>query len=405
MSNRPRLAGDGVLLVPGELAFNEAGASYVGALSGQTRDPFGWTSDRLLLAESFARLALDDPRACERWFLEHGVIDEYGRAALVIELGEIERLAPEHRARVGDSTEGIVDEQLSVRWHLETLARLSEHRSDREWDPQWGRVVLDGAGEGLIIGGPHAGRRVSPSRFSAEQHRESIEGDAERRAFHAEQAELHAATAGWPRVRLIESMWRDVRVLSADRRGSSEVDEAEKRAVQLGSTWDEMVELERLIVEPRIQRAVERRFTTELVATRAEDVGQRVLVPRELRIWRSILDPIYLQLFEALRRITEGEPGAAVCRECGNAFLVLDARRRLFCNDRERFRHAQRERRRRLAAEAQAAERAIDAMMDSVERDLDEAASAERALRADLASPEPWLPPNTVKKLRRRRSR
>ena len=63
MSNRPRLAGDGVLLVPGELAFNEAGASYVGALSGQTRDPFGWTSDRLLLAESFARLALDDPRA------------------------------------------------------------------------------------------------------------------------------------------------------------------------------------------------------------------------------------------------------------------------------------------------------------------------------------------------------
>ena len=76
-----------------------------------------------------------------------------------------------------------------------------------------------------------------------------------------------------------------------------------------------------------------------------------MLVPREARIWQSILAPIYLQLFEALRRVTEGEPGAATCRECGQPFLVLDARRRFFCNDRERFRFSQRQRRRRLAAE------------------------------------------------------
>jgi hypothetical protein len=61
-----------------------------------------------------------------------------------------------------------------------------------------------------------------------------------------------------------------------------------------------------------------------------------------------VLAPIYLQLFEALRRITEGEPGAAICRECGRPFLVLDARRRFFCNERERTRWAQRDRRRRL---------------------------------------------------------
>ena len=44
-----------------------------------------------------------------------------------------------------------------------------------------------------------------------------------------------------------------------------------------------------------------------------------------------------------------GGLGAAICRECGRPFLVLDARRRFFCNDRERYRHAQRQRRKRLA--------------------------------------------------------
>ncbi len=66
--------------------------------------------------------------------------------------------------------------------------------------------------------------------------------------------------------------------------------------------------------------------------------------------------PIYLQLFEALRRISEGEPGAATCRECGQPFLVLDARRRFFCNDRERYRFTQRQRRLRIATEDDAGE-------------------------------------------------
>jgi len=57
-------------------------------------------------------------------------------------------------------------------------------------------------------------------------------------------------------------------------------------------------------------------------------------------------------LFESLRRISEGLPGAAVCRECGQPFLIIDARRRHFCNDRDRYRFTQRERRRRLAGGA-----------------------------------------------------
>ena len=51
MSQRPRLAGDGVLRVPERVAlyWND----YLrGRLSAVSVDPFDWTSDRLLLAES-----------------------------------------------------------------------------------------------------------------------------------------------------------------------------------------------------------------------------------------------------------------------------------------------------------------------------------------------------------------
>jgi hypothetical protein len=74
------------------------------------------------------------------------------------------------------------------------------------------------------------------------------------------------------------------------------------------------------------------------------------LTVHERRWWSSLLAPVYLQLLEGLRRVTEGHSGAAICHECGQPFLTLDARRSSFCNDRERFRFTQRERRKRLAA-------------------------------------------------------
>jgi hypothetical protein len=126
-----------------------------------------------------------------------------------------------------------------------------------------------------------------------------------------------------------------------------------------------------------------------------------VLAPREERLWQSILAPIYLQLFEALRRITEGEPGAAICRECGRPFLILDARRRFFCNDRERFRFSQRERRRRLSTPAQEAE--IDEVLDLLDHQIDEEERSEQAIKADLVSPDPWLPEKVAETLRRRK--
>jgi hypothetical protein len=54
--------------------------------------------------------------------------------------------------------------------------------------------------------------------------------------------------------------------------------------------------------------------------------------------WRSVLAPIYLQLYEALCRVAEGKPAARVCPECGRIFLILDGRRLRFCTNVERMR-------------------------------------------------------------------
>jgi hypothetical protein len=116
---------------------------------------------------------------------------------------------------------------------------------------------------------------------------------------------------------------------------------------------------------PYVARAVERRFTAVFEPLDIDGRMRSVLMPREERVWRSILAPIHLQLFEALRRITEGEPGAAICRECGRPFVVLDARRRFFCNARAQFRHSKRGQRQRLiVVEATEADPELEAMVE-----------------------------------------
>lgn len=126
-----------------------------------------------------------------------------------------------------------------------------------------------------------------------------------------------------------------------------------------GTDWHGLMELERRLLRPYAQRAamheldiVPRRRTDP---DESESSGHRwygTLEVIEERRWRSLLAPVYLQLFEALRRISEGRQGGASCRECGEPFVILDARRSAFCNDRERSRWFQRQRRRRLGAAA-----------------------------------------------------
>jgi hypothetical protein len=126
---------------------------------------------------------------------------------------------------------------------------------------------------------------------------------------------------------------------------------------RISSDWWSLVELERRLLTPYVKRAAEhiveiRRAGYERDLTReGETMTDRfpgALLVYERRWWSSLLAPVYLQLLEALRRVTEGQRGAALCRECGLPFLTLDARRSSFCTDRDRFRFSQRERRKRL---------------------------------------------------------
>jgi hypothetical protein len=343
MSQRPRLAGDGRLEVPAKIAFDHHGFIR-GRFSDRTIDPFDWTEDRLLLAESFARLDLADRGAVKAWWTTHGAVDLIdftgGEGALPDEHEEW----LEHRPQNAfiESREEAAEEQATIRWHLETLVHLTEHRDDKRWDPAWGEFVLDGP-DAFLMGGPDSGTRLWPSyRFDqAGRYPDQFDpGEVER------QTNLLPEVARRPRVVVRGFAWYGTWGDVQDYDAVVELEPALFRS--LGSTWDTTIELERLLIEPYVARAVERRFGIELAAE--DDAGRRVLVPREWRSWGSVLAPIYLQLFEALRRVSEGEPGAAICHECGRPFVVLDARRRFFCNERERYRHAKRQQRKRASA-------------------------------------------------------
>jgi hypothetical protein len=346
VSQRPRLAGDGRLLVPSKVAYDRYGFLR-GRLSDRTVDPFDWTADRLLLAESFARLDLADRKTAKAWFVRHGVVD---RAVFGVSFAEL----PEDDWRFTRSPDELADhltdigiEQRNVAWHLAALMRLSEARSTKEWDPSWGHLMVHGPDGELVVGGPHAGSKRSSAAIIDLVRREFADDPRHQREADAD-ARVLAATEDWPLVDVGEPTWFAFWFRSDGAPGVVLPEDPVEKARVLGSTWDYAVELQRLLIAPYVARAVERRFSIEFEARDAEGVKRSVLVPHEERVWRSILAPIYLQLFEALRRITEGEPGAATCRECGRPFLILDARRRFFCNDRERFRYSQREHRRRL---------------------------------------------------------
>ncbi len=340
MTLRPRFAGDGRLGLPVGVAVlgsdSEDGneGDVIGDFADGAYDPFGRVASGLLLAEEFARVDLTQPETAGRWYEAHGVLD-------LAHFFPEDAFAVSHHVREGpgfhDALVDVLRQQANVRWHLTALARLSAERERAVpprpgwqphdgWDPAWAQPALqDSTGAVLWLGGS--------STLEVESN-----------------PTLWVPTSGW------YEEWADYDVEAGPPSGRASTG-------RLSADWWGLVELERRLLEPYVRRAAEyqveiRRAGFDRDLTReGESMRDRFpapLVVHERRWWSSLLAPVYLQLLEGLRRVTEGQRGAGLCRECGQPFLTLDARRSSFCTDRERFRFSQRERRKRLSAPASA---------------------------------------------------
>jgi hypothetical protein len=329
VSLRPRFAGDGLLQLPSDVQVVRATGrdrqrgDVICALLGERIDPFEREGADLLLAEAFARVDLSRPRKARQWYLAHGAV-AFGwlfpeDATHGLRFAGLELTSQDTEAEV-------LAQQGLVRWHLTSLARLTAHRVDAEasWDPAWSSALLEGPdGQALWIGAP----------VDVEAYRSPTIGPAMPWPLPPGLPRLPVSQDAWTRY------WGGYGLPVPDDDGGH---------ARLDTDHDGLLELQRRLIEPYLRSALPTEVRVEPLApglraeggTRGQD-GQ-ALVVRETRIWGSILAPIYLQLLEGLRRVSEGKRGATWCRECGQPFLTLDARRSTFCTDRERVRYAQR---------------------------------------------------------------
>ncbi len=390
MTFRPRHAGDGRLRLPSHLKAglrsldHPESLDFFASFTGHTADPFARTEEDLLLAEAFARVDLGTShRASVRWLERHGTLD-------------LQHFFPDEGFETHDrplawrtTSDLLVDierQQANVRWHLETLVHLSDNlelrvpavteAADGAWDRRWCELLLDGPEELTFLGGTTDEEvhlrplpRVRGRRGDVFGPAWSFEPDlpvgttaaaiaawspATRRTWQRLQAE------GLPMVWIPSAVW-ELDWLPfwpewAERRRASDI---------TVDDWWGLAAIQRRLLAPYVRRAIGESVVVDIVPrgfgeVATSETGEETIDwrgPYELRqrrAWSSLLAPVYLQLLEGHLRVTEGSRAAALCRECGQPFLTLDARRLAFCNDRERYRHGQRAfRERALAAKAQ----------------------------------------------------
>ena len=394
MSWRPRFAGDGRLRLPMTVApvaiapgsWHQGGA--VGELGDETYDPFERTGEGLLLAEAFARADLTDPLVAAEWYRQHGAVD----LSHFLPVDELTASSREGDAGFQDATGDVRLQQASVRWHLTSLARLSDYLPapgrtptdrPRGWDERWLRPALVFRDELVWLGAPSDAERHIPfdmldstepegpipvgMRLSdfVERWRQVnaayqtiirdgvplIGAPPTRRALWTRPTFTAGGTLVAPPGTPIES---GIVVPLAAPPPSDDVDPTRSLTDGLTSGWWGLAELQRRLIEPYVHKAgepeIDITWGVEGSGATRPDGSRGPLLVRERRRWSSLLAPVYVQLLEGLRRTTEGHKGAASCKECGQPFLTLDGRRWVFCTDRERLRYGQRERRRRLAA-------------------------------------------------------
>jgi hypothetical protein len=390
VSLRPRFAGEGRLRLPASVQVlyraNDFGAQgdILGELADAGYDPFERVASGLLLAEDFARVDLTHRKTARDWYQEHGVLD----LAHFFPGDDFESHDwPPEDESFHDAPPNVLQQQANVRWHLMALARLSDERERADpprpgwqphdgWDPAWAQPALkDPTGGVLWLGGSSDFEsRITPLMQRFPRFEDVIKGGAPSeynlggitpKQFTEEW--WPTAHAAWQRItgESIPVLWVPITGWYEEWSDYDfEVGPPSGRSStgRLSSDWWGLVELERRLLTPYVRRAAE--YQVEIgrpglereLTREGESLADRFpgpLVVHERRWWSSLLAPVYLQLLEGLRRVTEGQRGAALCRECGQPFLTLDARRSSFCTDRERYRFSQRERRRRLSAPAQ----------------------------------------------------
>jgi len=381
LSLRPRFAGDGRLRLPASVSIRsierDGGlpGDVVGRHGESTWDPFERTAEGLLLAEDFARADLERPRRAQRWYQEHGIIDL---------VGLFPENEPDWRGDLGDdrfedTAWEVLAQQDNVRWHLLTLARLSQEReragrprADRRphdgWDPAWAQPAIWCPTEVIWLGATtHYEARILNDMQKYPTFEAAAAADSEVPDWSKEK---EIVERWWPAAhasaqRLIAGGYPIIWMPWADYIGPWQHFEMDRNAPHgrlpsgsLHVDWHGLVDLQRRLLTSYVQRAaahavvLEQRGWGDPQSADASEPETNVGPVRvqQRRTWRSLLAPVYLQLFEGLRRVSEDHSGATWCRECHEPFLTLDARRSSFCNDRHRFRYAQRERRRRLAA-------------------------------------------------------
>ncbi len=370
----------------------------LGELADAGYDPFERVASGLLLAEEFARVDLTHRKTARDWYQEHGVLD----------LGHFfpgdgfeSHYWPPEDESFHDAPPNVLQQQTNVRWHLMALARLSDERERADpprpgwqphegWDPAWAQpALLDPTGGVLWLGGSsNFESRIAPLMQHYARFEDVVKGGSlseynlagvTRKQFT--ERWWPTAHAAWQRITRENipvlwipitgwyGAWADYDVELGPPSGRSNTG-------RLSADWWGLIELERRLLEPYVRRAAE--YQVEIrragfdrdLTPKGESFTDRFpgpLVVHERRWWSSLLAPVYLQLLEGLRRVTEGQRGAAFCRECGQPFLTLDARRSSFCTDRERYRFSQRDRRRRLSATAHDFE--IGERLDSIEQE------------------------------------
>ncbi len=373
MSMRPRFAGDGRLRLPMTIGVVTETSAFkgfwtegaiAGELGGPEYDPFERVASGLLLAEEFARVDLSDRQVAVSWHARHGAVDiaqlAGARASWAMPA------ADERHFR--DAARDVAFEQANVAWHLRCLARLSDHLpGDGQtppdwpagWQASWAQPVLRMVLQLIWLGGGNEfERHISTDMAHAPEPSGLIPTGMDLTEYAAWWRQAHAAYQTIVRERVPFVTVHEASNFQPWDRDA--IFGGASRALMDGLTtgWWGLAELQRRLIEPYVRSAGKlevavswRAGDSNPDAGRGSVDGGRLgpLAVDERRRWDSLLGPVYLQLLEGLRRVTEGDRGAAFCKECGQPFLTLDARRSSFCNDRERFRFTQRERRRRLA--------------------------------------------------------